>query len=74
MPQKPQPPKKVTKSGTTDIRNTIEYKMNKSEQLYKKLTPVIKAKSKINRPDTPLAFTPEPQKIDNTYVSKNTYQ
>jgi hypothetical protein len=55
----------------TDTPVSIKY--NKAVELANKVRPTMlqkQSRSRINRPDTPLAATPTPAAIDNTYVKK----
>lgn len=62
------PDKKIK---ATETPASIKYK--KAEELGNKLRPLIiqkQSRSRINRPDTPLAPSPAPTYIDNTYTKK----
>lgn len=69
MPQRPKQQQKVTKQSTS-ASEPIEIKIKKSEGLFNKLRPVLNARANAMRPDLPLAPTPEPAAIDNTFVKK----
>lgn len=77
MPQDKKPIQKLkrdavfNKSNTVNAKESTVYKMKKSEEAAKKVIPTLKAR--MSRPDIPLAFTPEPMAIDNTYVAKKKY-
>lgn len=79
MQQKDKPKQKITKSSVMGQKNTVnpssnaEIYMKNAEDLASRLRPSIiqkQLRSRIGRPDTPLAPTPAPTAIDNTFVKK----
>lgn len=79
MQQKDKPKQKITKSNVMGQKNTVDESKNisvgikKAEDLASRLRPSIiqkQLRSRIGRPDTPLAPTPAPTAIDNTFVKK----